>query len=72
MSACTILYGVHGSALPGFKLRRVTDWMAEHLAEEFSLARLAGQAGMSEFHFNRLFKRAYGLTPGAFVRQRSR
>jgi AraC-like DNA-binding protein len=25
--------------------------MAEHLAEDFSLARLAEQAGMSEFHF---------------------
>jgi AraC family transcriptional regulator len=51
---------LHGetSSLPGFKLRRITDWMAEHMAEEFSLARLAEQAGMSEFHFNRLFKRA--------------
>ena len=28
-------------ALPGFKLRRITAWMAEHLAEEFSLARLS-------------------------------
>lgn len=54
------------AALPGFKLRRVTDWMAEHLAEEFSLARLAAQAGMSEFHFNRLFKRATGLPPSRY------
>jgi AraC family transcriptional regulator len=46
---------VHGetSSLPGFKLRRVTDWMAERLAEDFSLARLAEQAGMSDLHFNR-------------------
>ncbi len=51
------------SSLPGFKLRRVTDWMAENLAEEFSLTRLAEQAGMSDFHFNRLFKRATGLPP---------
>lgn len=54
------------SALPGFKLRRITDWMAEHMAEEFSLARLAEQAGMSEFHFNRLFKRATGLPPSQY------
>lgn len=54
------------SSLPGFKLRRVTDWMAEHLAEEFSLARLAEQAGMSEFHFNRLFKRATGVPPSQY------
>lgn len=54
-------------ALPGFKLRRITDWMAAHLAEEFSLARLAAQAGLSEFHFNRLFKRATGLPPSRYL-----
>jgi AraC family transcriptional regulator len=54
------------SALPGFKLRRITDWMAENLSEEFSLVRLADQAGMSEFHFNRLFKRATGMPPSHF------
>ena len=54
------------SSLPGFKLRRVTDWMAEHMAEEFSLGRLAEQAGMSEFHFNRLFKRATGVPPSQY------
>jgi len=48
-------------ALPGYKLRRITEWMAEHLADEFSLPRLAGMAGLSEFHFNRLFKRATEL-----------
>lgn len=54
------------SALPGFKLRRITDWMSEHMAEEFSLKRIADQAGMSEFHFNRLFKRATGLPPSQY------
>lgn len=54
------------SALPAFKLRRVTDWMSEHLAEEFNLARLAAQVGMSEFHFNRLFKRATGVPPSQY------
>jgi AraC family transcriptional regulator len=49
--------------LPGFKLRRITTWMAEHLAEDFSLSLLAGQAGMSEYHFNRLFKTALGVPP---------
>lgn len=56
-------------SLPGFKLRRVTDWMAAHLAEEFSLARLAEKAGLSEFHFNRLFKRATGLPPSRYLIQ---
>lgn len=54
------------SALPGFKLRRITDWMVENMGEEFSLGRLADQAGMSEFHFNRLFKRATGMPPSQY------
>ena len=54
------------SSLPGFKLRRITDWMNEHLAQEFSLSRLAGLAGMSDFHFNRLFKRATGVPPSQY------
>ena len=54
------------SSLPAFKLRRVTDWMAEHLSEEFSLTRVAEQSGMSVFHFTRLFKRATGVPPSQY------
>ena len=54
------------SSLPGFKLRRITDWMAENMAEEFSLGRLADLAGMSEFHFNRMFKRTTGMPPSQY------
>ena len=50
-------------SLPGFKLRQITDWMAENLAEEFNLDRLAAQAGLSKFYFNRLFKSAVGVSP---------
>src|SRR5580698_3772154 len=52
--------------MPGFRLRRVTEWMAEPLDDELSLQRLAEQAGMSEFHFNRLFKRATGVPPSQY------
>ncbi|GAB7531132.1 AraC family transcriptional regulator [Pseudomonas sp. 3A(2025)] len=54
------------TALPAFKLRRITAWMAEHLAQAFNLKTLADQAGMSEFHFNRLFKRAVGMPPSQY------
>lgn len=54
------------SSLPAFKLRRITTWMTENLAQEFSLSALAEQAGMSEYHFNRLFKRAVGLPPSQY------
>lgn len=53
-------------SLPGFKLRQITDWMAEHIAEEFNLDRLAAQAGLSKFYFNRLFKSALGVSPSRY------
>jgi AraC family transcriptional regulator len=53
-------------SLPGFKLRQITDWMAEHVAEEFNLDRLAARVGLSEFHFNRLFKSATGVSPSRY------
>jgi AraC family transcriptional regulator len=53
-------------SLPGYKLRQITDWMAEHVAEDFNLARLAAQAGLSKFHFQRLFKSAMGVSPSRY------
>lgn len=57
---------LNGSSLPAFKLRLVTVWMSEHLAEPFSLAALANIAGISEYHFNRLFKKATGMPPSQY------
>jgi AraC family transcriptional regulator len=57
---------VEASALPAFKLRLVTLWMSEHMAEPFSLATLANIAGMSEYHFNRLFRKATGMPPSQY------
>jgi AraC family transcriptional regulator len=53
-------------SLPGYKLRQITDWMTEHLAEEFNLAELATQVGLSKFYFNRLFKSATGVSPSHY------
>jgi AraC family transcriptional regulator len=52
--------------LPGFRLRKVRALMIAHLADEFSLIRLAREAGMSEFHFSRAFKRTTGLAPSEY------
>jgi len=54
-------------SLPGHKLRQITDWMAKHIAEEFSLDRLAAQAGLSKFHFQRLFKNSIGVSPSRYL-----
>jgi AraC family transcriptional regulator len=53
-------------SLPGYKLRQITDWMTEHIAEEFNLDRLASQVGLSKFYFNRLFKKAMGMSPSRY------
>jgi AraC family transcriptional regulator len=53
-------------ALPGYKLRQITDWMAEHFAEEINLDQLAARAGLSKFHFHRLFKSATGMSPSRY------
>lgn len=53
-------------SLPGYKLRQIKDWMAEHVAEDFNLAQLAEKAGLSKFHFQRLFKSAVGVSPSRY------
>jgi AraC family transcriptional regulator len=53
-------------SLPGYKLRQITDWMAQNVAEEFNLAGLAAQAGLSKFYFNRLFKSAMKMSPSRY------
>lgn len=49
-------------SLPGYT-QTSTDWMAQHFAEDLTLDQLAAQVGLSKFHFDRLFKRAIGLSP---------
>ncbi len=56
----------HRNALPAYKLRRVLTDMEGNLHKDFSLGALAEAAGMSEFHFSRLFKKATGHSPSQF------
>jgi AraC-like DNA-binding protein len=53
--------------LPLSRLRRVTDFIREHLDQDLTLAQLGGVVYMSPFHFARLFQRSTGLPPHRFV-----
>jgi AraC family transcriptional regulator len=55
-----------GWGLPGFKLRKIADFMVDHIDVGFSLTKLAAEAGMSEFHFSRMFKRTTGKSPSQY------
>jgi len=51
-------------------LRRARDHVDRHYAEPLDLEALARTAGISKYHFHRLFTATYGLTPAAYVSQR--
>ena len=44
-------------------LRRARDHADRHYSEPLDLAALAGVAGMSKYHFQRLFTATYGSHP---------
>ena len=60
------LKGTLGGLAP-FQLRRVTDFIRQHLSQPISLQDLASVAGLSVFHFARMFKAATGTTPKQYV-----
>lgn len=60
-------------SLQGFERQqfgRVIDYIEAHLTEDISLSDLALVAGLSKFHFSRLFKQTIGLTPHKYLLKR--
>lgn len=51
-------------------LRRARDHADRHFAEPLDLAGLAAVAGLSKYHFHRLFAATYGRTPAAYLSER--
>ncbi|VVD32119.1 DNA-binding domain-containing protein, AraC-type [Paraburkholderia dioscoreae] len=49
------------------RIRRVTDYIRANLAGDLAISELAAQAGLSSFHFARVFRRETGETPHQFV-----
>ncbi len=56
--------------LDNARLRRVLDYIEQHLEEEITVAGLADQAHLSEFHFTRMFTAAVGIPPHRYVSRR--
>ena len=51
------------------RVSRVLDYIGEHMEEEITLDRLASVAGLSLFHFTRMFTRTMGVPPSRYVSQ---
>src|SRR5262252_4858837 len=49
------------------RIARSIRFIDSHFREQPRLAQIAGEAGLSEFHFNRLFRRWAGLTPRQYL-----
>lgn len=56
-----------GRGLARYQLNRAIEFVHAHLADDISLDSLAGAAGLSPFHFARLFKRSTGVSPHQYV-----
>lgn len=57
-------------SLPPLRLKRVIDFIEAHLAEPLTLDLLADVAGLSVFHFARVFRQATGFSPYRYVSER--
>jgi len=53
--------------LPGYRLRRVLDYIGDNLAEDLSLGQLAAVVDISPHYFTELFKQSTGQTPHQYV-----
>ena len=53
--------------LPGYRLRRVLDYIGDNLSDDLSLSELAGVAGMSAHYFAELFRKSTGHSPHRYV-----
>jgi AraC-like DNA-binding protein len=51
-------------------LQRVRDYIEAHLVENIELQALADIAGLSRFHFARMFKQSVGTPPHCYLMQR--
>ena len=69
-AAITVNAPPHAPAARGddaSRVERALDWLSRNFERQPSLAEAAGRAGLSEHHFQRLFRRQVGLSPKKYV-----
>jgi AraC family transcriptional regulator len=52
------------------QVQRLKAFIDEQLGSDLSLVRLADEAGLSAFHFARMFKATFGMTPHRYIQER--
>jgi AraC family transcriptional regulator len=58
---------IHRGGLAAWQKNQVRDYIEEHLDDNISLAKLAGLARLSPFHFARAFKQSFELPPHRYL-----
>jgi AraC family transcriptional regulator len=53
---------VHGG-LATWQIKRVMDYIEDHLAEDISMSTLAEQVNLSPYHFSRTFRQSFAMPP---------
>ena len=56
-----------GAVVPSARIAAVVRYIERHYAEPCSLRNLAVMAGLSRFHFLRLFRAATGVSPHQYI-----
>lgn len=62
--------GAGANRLDNTRLRRVLDFVEEHVEDEITVGGLADLANLSAFHFTRMFTSAMGVSPARYVSSR--
>jgi AraC family transcriptional regulator len=65
-SACLGAAGARGG-LARWQVKRAMDCVADRLGENLTLAALAEEVGLSQYHFARAFKQSTGFTPHRYL-----
>ena len=56
--------------LDALQVKQLQDFIEENIDQKLSLEKLAAIVHLSQFHFVRVFKEAFGITPHQYIIQR--